>query len=159
MTVRVVGIGNPWAADDGVGAAVIDLLRRRLSLETEATRSQLELLTLTQPGLELLDAMDGCEQLIVVDAVATGAPPGTLHCIEWRPGVITERGVERASSHGLGLREMLDLAAVLGKLPRWVMVWGVEMASDAAGQGLSPEVAAALPGIVEELMRQVGAVG
>ena len=51
MRVFVVGIGNPWASDDGVGAEVIRQLRHGLLAEPDAVGSSIELLTLEQPSL------------------------------------------------------------------------------------------------------------
>jgi len=78
--------------------------------------------------------------LILVDARVSERPPGTLHHEKWQSGALAPRGVERASSHGFGVRELLEMAAVLGKLPARVQLVGIEIASTAPGRGLSPEV-------------------
>ena len=150
MRLCVVGIGNRWASDDGVGPEVV----RRLQDEVPPDRP-VTFATLPQADLALLELMDRCDRLILVDAVVSGAPPGTVHRERWRPGLLEGRGVERASSHGLGLREVLALAASLGRLPAQVGLWGVEIVSTAPGEGLSPAVAAALPAIVARLRREL----
>ena len=153
MRVLVVGIGNPWASDDGVGAEVIRQFQNRLLAEPDTAQSSIEMLPLDQPGFDLLDFVDGCGLLIIVDAVSTGAVPGTLHRVEWRSGVAQDRGVERVSSHGLGVREVLDLAAALGRLPHRVELWGIEAGSTAPGANLSPAVAGTVPAVVELLVQ------
>jgi hydrogenase maturation protease len=152
MTILVAGIGNPWASDDGVGGEVVRRLQERLAAEPAEARPVVKLLILGQPDVALIDAMGDCERLIVVDAVRSGAPPGTLHHVAWAPGSVEERGVARASSHGLGVREVLELATAMGRLPARVELWGVEIASTEPDQGLSPAVADALPGLVEGLL-------
>lgn len=152
MTILVVGIGNPWASDDGVGGEAVRCLRDRLAMTPAAGRPAARLLALRQPDASLLDALGDCERLIVVDAVRSGAPPGTRHRVAWTPGCVEERGVARASSHGLGVRDLLELAAAMGRLPAHVELWGVEIASTQPGQGLTPEVARALPALVESLL-------
>jgi len=152
MHICIVGIGNPWASDDGVGSEVV----RRLQAEYGVgDQGAIKFMTLPQPGVELLDLMDHCDVLMLVDAVSSGAPPGTLHREEWRPGLLDSRGVERASSHGFGVREVLDLATALGRLPGQVILWGVEVASTEPGEGLSPAVAAAVPSVVARLRREL----
>ncbi len=106
---------------------------------------------MAQPDLSLLDLLADSEHVIIVDAVMSGAAPGTLHRQVWEAGTLGDRGVERASSHGFGVRELLAMARALGKLPPRVELWGVEAASTAPGQGLSPQVAQAVDHVVEEL--------
>jgi hydrogenase maturation protease len=111
---------------------------------------------LPQAGVELIDLMAECELLILVDAVSSGVTPGTGHWVEWQPGLLASRGTERASSHGLGLDDVLKLATALGKLPPKVILWGLEVASTRPGLGLSTDVAKAVPDMVEQLKRELG---
>lgn len=155
MTILIAGIGNPWASDDGIGGEVVRRLQERLATEPLAGRPAVRLLALTQPDVALIDAMGDCERLLVVDAVRSAAPPGTLHRVTWTPGSVEDRSVARASSHGLGVREVLELAAAMDRLPAHVELWGIEIASTGPGQGLSPAVAAALPALVEGLLNVI----
>jgi hydrogenase maturation protease len=142
MRVSIVGIGNPWAKDDGAGHAVVCQLQADgLGLSEDVS---VELLTLSSVDVQLLEIMERSDVLILVDAVSSGAPPGTIHRLEWRPGLLAPRGVERASSHGLSVREILDLAAALGRLPTRVILWGIEAGPTKPGQGLSSPVASAV---------------
>lgn len=151
MTIRVVGIGNAWAGDDGVGPEIVRQLAERLAEEPRACGRTIECLTLALPPTGLLDLVEGCDRLIVVDAMVSGAEPGALHRLAWRPGSLDARGVARASSHGLGVAEVIELAAALGRRPPRVELWGIEAASSAPGEGLSPPVAARAPEIVTQL--------
>lgn len=150
MQICVVGVGNVYASDDGVGPEVV----RRLHTDSDAV----DFVTLRQAGVELLDLMDGCDVLFLVDAVSSGVPAGTVHRAEWRSDVLASRGVERASSHGLGVRETLDLAAALDRLPARVVLWGIEVASTEPKRGLSPAVADAVPAIVARLEHELEAL-
>ena len=152
MAVLAVGLDNHWASDEGVGGEMVYRLQERLAAKALAARPAVRVLALPQPDVALIDAMEDCERLLVVDAVRSGAPPGTLHHVDWAPGSVEDRGVARASSHGLGVREVLELAAAMDKLPARVELWGVEIVSTEPGQGLSPAVAAALPGLVERVL-------
>jgi len=160
MQIVVAGIGNSWASDDGVGPAIV----KRLQIAYQASRKygksadpamKTRFLTLPQADVSLIDRVVGCDLLILIDAVSSEAPPGTLHRELWRPDLLVSRGVERASSHGIGIREILDLAAVLGQLPEHVLLWGIEVASTKPGPTLSPAVAAVLPTIVEQLRQEL----
>jgi hydrogenase maturation protease len=104
----------------------------------------------------LIDGLVGAESAVVVDAVASGAEPGTLHRFDASAEPIPAR-VFRSSTHAFGVGEAIELARALGKLPRRVVVYGIEGASFAAGEGLSPAVAEAVElavaAVLEELAR------
>ncbi len=147
----LLGIGNEWASDDGVGPEVV----RRVKvwwegLERNAT-GEVGFVIMAQPDLALLDLLADCDRVIIVDAVRSGARPGTLHRQAWEAGMLGDRGVERASSHGFGVRELLDMARALGKLPPRVELWGVEAASTAPGRGLTPRVDEAVESTAQAL--------
>lgn len=153
MRVLVAGIGNPWASDDGVGPEVVRRVQARWTDWPGAP--VVAFLALSQPDVALLDALAGCDGLVVVDAIFSGAVPGALTRISWQPGALASRGVERASSHGFGVGELLELAARLGRAPVHVELWGVEAASTAPGEGLSPAVAARVDDIAEQLLHDL----
>lgn len=138
--IHVAGIGSPHG-DDQVGWLVVESLAGlRLPGVVCARRAD---------PLELLDDVGRCDLLLVVDAVQSGRVPGSLVLLAW-PDASVELSRGR-STHGFGLGEVLTLAGSLGRrLPRVVLA-GVEAGAAGPCQGLSQAVAAALPGIVEEL--------
>ncbi len=156
MTTLIVGIGNEWASDDGVGPEVVRRLQGRWQKKGREPDTKVEFSILAQPDLSLLDRIAGYANLIVVDAVVSGQPPGTVHREMWEPGMLAARGVQRASSHGFGVRELLEMAAVMGKLPGRVELWGIELASTEPGQGLSVAVEGAVDGLVDALVKMLG---
>ena len=95
----------------------------------------------------LLEQWDGLELLVVVDAVTTGAAPGTLHRVDAGDEPLP-RDLRLASTHALGVAEALELGRALGRAPRRVVVLGVEGERFAMGDEMSPAVA----GVVDELV-------
>ena len=95
-------------------------------------------------GLGLLDSVQGYDRLVLVDAILTGARPGTVHEL---------RGSEIARASHLGPGHDADLPTVLalgekltgGSMPRDVIVFAVE-ASDLTtiSTELTPAVAVAV---------------
>ena len=147
----VLGIGNEWATDDGVGPQVVRRVQQSWAVRGRNATREVGFVVMARPDLSLLEHLTGVHRLIVVDAVVSGAAPGTLHRQVWRPGATESRGVERASSHGFGVAELLQMAAALGKLPRLVELWGIEIASTEPGAGLTPTVARAADEIAAQL--------
>lgn len=132
----VVAIGNAYRRDDGAGLAVAGRLRGRLP-------SGVELVSCEQEPSRLIDACEGAATALVVDAVESGAAPGTLHRFDASTQPVPER-LFRSSTHAFGVGEAIELARALGRLPGRVIVYGIEGAAFEAGEGLSDAVAAAV---------------
>lgn len=141
--ILVAGVGNELRRDDGIGSAVIAELRSRNLDGVETT-------ALDGEPARLVEAWDGAGLAVLVDACTSGAAPGTVHRVEG-PSVAPLR--TPASSHGAGVAEAVRLGAVLGRLPRRLVILAVEGADFEPGQGLSDPVRNALPEVLG-LLRQ-----
>jgi hydrogenase maturation protease len=115
---------------------------------------------MTDP-LDLLGTWDGADLAIVVDAIRSGAAPGTLTIVDLAGHLDTSEPIERpgtTSTHGIGLSGVLRLARAIGRAPLRVVVVGIEGEDFGRGVGLSPAVDAAVPGAVNrvvDLIREV----
>jgi hydrogenase maturation protease len=143
--VVVIGIGNSYRRDDGVGPAVAAAVDAR-----------------AVPGFRVLsDAGDPCRILdawadarlaVVVDgAVATPSVPGRIH----RCTINQLQGLSAVSSHGVDIATVLALGAALDRMPADVVVFAIEVTETGYGVGLSPRVAAAIPHAVAAVMSEV----
>ncbi len=138
----VLGCGNLLAGDDSAGAEVV----RRLSSSKD---QDCDFLDVPHPGVELLEVLLGAGAVLIVDAVASGAPPGTLHLIPWPAPSIEPRAVGALSSHGWGPIEMLKLAAALGRALPPVVILGIEIGQLRPGMPRCGPVESAVARIVE----------
>jgi hydrogenase maturation protease len=134
--VKVIGIGNDWRRDDGAG---LEVARRLGGIQLDG-----------EP-IGLVAAFAGDEDVVVVDAVSSGAHAGTLHLYDAAAEPLPTDLFGSSSTHALGLAEAIEIARCLGRLPARVRVVGIEGARFDYGQGLSPEVEAA----VEECTRSI----
>lgn len=141
--LRVLGIGNGARRDDGVGVWVAQALAARLG-------DSLDVRVLGDDGFQLVDALGGIDAALLIDAVQSGAPPGTVHRFDAAREPLPP-ALLRCSTHLLGVAEAVELARALGQLPARVAVYGIEGADFGLGEGLSAPVAAAAAGLVEEL--------
>lgn len=135
MNCIVVGIGNELCADDAVGLAVV----RRLAAEGMAV------VEAGCPGLGLLDIIEGYDRAVLVDAVVSGAAPGTVHAFGL--GALPDRALLPLSLHGVNAIDALALGQAVApeRLPREIIIIGVEVADRRPFHpGLSPAVAAAV---------------
>jgi hydrogenase maturation protease len=132
----VIGVGNAFRGDDAVGLAVAERLRGRVPAGVEVVPCELE------PS-RLIEAWEGAASALVVDAVDSGAEPGTLTRFDASADAVPARAF-RSSTHAFGVVEAIELARALGRLPRRVVIYGVEGGEFAAGAGLTPPVDAAV---------------
>ncbi|WP_327733514.1 hydrogenase maturation protease [Streptomyces nojiriensis] len=141
----VIGIGNEFRRDDGLGWAAISLLRARKAQRHLPSGTELALCD-GDPG-RLISIWEGKALTLVVDACfPPAAQPGRTH--RWRvaPGeMLHPAAAGRQSTHGLGLAEAVCLADRVGRGPGRLIVYAVEGADRSLGAGLTPAVAAALP--------------
>lgn len=151
MTTLVVGVGHPDRGDDGVGPYVA---RELLAAWSGVPPPGVEVLVWSGDPLGLLDRLAGVDRLVLIDAVVTGAAPGTVQRFAADAPFVT---APAASSHGIGLAEALALGRALGRLPPAVEVWGVEATAFAAGAAMTPAVAAAGAAVAARLVRSWGA--
>ena len=145
--LRVVCVGNAFRGDDAAGLEVAKLLHGTLPASAEVLEREGE------PSA-LIDAWEGAEALWLVDAVSSGAAGGAVHRLEAGAQEVPA-GVFRASTHHLGLADAIELARALGRLPGRTVVYGIEGARFEAGEGLTPEVAAALPRVAGAVRAEV----
>ncbi len=146
MTHLVIGIGNDFRRDDGVGLAVAQVIGQ-LALPDTRTMT-----AIGEPG-ELLDAWAGVRRAVVIDATAGDEViPGRVR--RWTPDKFSASTC--ASSHSFGLPQAYALGAALGRLPGSLVVFTVDVADTGVGHGLSAEVAAAVPRAAEAVLAELG---
>jgi hydrogenase maturation protease len=142
----VIGIGNSYRRDDGVGLAVAEeIVKRGLP--------GVRVMTAIGEPEAILDAWTGAPLAVVVDAAMRNGPtPGRIR--RWTPSDPAETAV--VSSHALGLAQTYALGQALGQIPERLVVFTVDIADAGHGQGLTPAVAAAVPEVVEAILGELG---
>lgn len=156
MTPRLLicGLGQRHRGDDAVGLEVVTAWAAQHP--HLAQHPQVRVLALESPGLALLDPLSQAQAALLVDAVVSGAPPGTLHHLTPKDLAAFTGG--SASAHGWGLAETLGLAQTLGmRLAPEIQILGIEGAGMAPGAGLSPAIQAAFPQILHAITHWVQA--
>jgi hydrogenase maturation protease len=143
----VIGVGNPDRGDDAAGRAVARELRNLQSADIEIVEHSGEAATLVME-------MNGAEQVFLVDACTSGAPPGTIHRFDVSATAMPALA-SAFSTHGFGPAAAVELARALGQLPRRFIIYAIEGASFEQGAPLSPPVAAAAAKVVRRLLDEI----
>ena len=137
--IVVIGLGNSYRSDDGVGLAAA------AALDDLALPGVRVVTGLPEP-MSLLEAWSGATLALVIDAAtATPSVPGRIRRSALADVVDAANGL---SSHGMDIGRTYELGKALGRVPDALVVFTIEVAATGHGIGLTPQVAAAVPEMV-----------
>jgi hydrogenase maturation protease len=145
--VLVIGLGNPLMGDDGVGCAVAERLARdpRLPDDTEVLCGGTDL-------LRYQERMEGRNRVILLDAFEDDAEPGSVVRFDDVAAVLDDR---QEHVHQLSAVQAMGLLQTM--TPVRFTLLGIRIPAVRVGAALSRAVAERMPGIVEEVLREVSA--
>lgn len=134
----ILGVGNLLMGDEGVGVVAI------WRLEEAGLAAQADLVDGGTGGFHLLGYFRGRSHIILIDAASDGQPPGTVTLIQ--PQFASDYPVS-LTAHDIGLKDLIETAAILGDLPRVDLITVSVGALSSLTMDLSEPVAAALSGV------------
>ena len=137
----VLGLGNPLMGDDGLGLAVLGRLRDEWDLP-----GSVELVDGGTWGMNLLPLIEDAPELVLVDAIRTGAPAGTV--VELDRERLPRYLTHKLSPHQVDLKEVLALAEFRGTLPSRTVAIGAEPAEVELSLELTPALQEAAEAVV-----------
>lgn len=152
MRVLVLGVGNVLMQDEALGVRVVEELGRRFRFPADV-----ELVDGGTSGIELLSYIRDRDYLIVIDAVKSGNPPGTVVKIEGED--VPAKFMTKISPHQLGISDLLATATISGNLPGRIVLYGIEPKSVDLGLGLSEEVRKSLERLIEIVLAELREAG
>jgi hydrogenase maturation protease len=145
--VLVIGVGNDYRCDDAVGLTIVRALKAKELSGTLCLESDGD-------GTTLMETWSQASRVIIIDAISSGAQPGTIHSFD----VLTPplpASYSFSSTHAFGVAEAIQLARTFGRLPASLIVYGIEGKNFVAGTQLSPEVERAVISVVERVIREI----
>ena len=146
--IVIIGMGNPLRRDDGIGWSVARQLEALVQPGVEVRIHR-------GGGLGLMDTWKGATTVVVIDAVSSGAPAGTVSRFDASAQPLPQHLGTTCSTHDFGLNEAVELARAMVQLPSRFIVIGVEGADFTPGSGLSPVVAGAIEKTVEAVLQEL----
>ncbi|MCF8719128.1 hydrogenase maturation protease [Nitrospina gracilis] len=147
-TILILGIGNLWRGDDAAGRHAA----RRVA--EHITSSAVTVREVEGEGAAVMEALDGPDAAILIDAVESGAPPGTVHCWDVSAESMNAKFL-RCSTHNFSVHDAVEMARALDKLPARVFVFGIEGKEFSPGQAVSPEVEASMDNLVARVLDRI----
>jgi hydrogenase maturation protease len=143
----IIGVGNVLRRDDGVGPAVA----QRLALKLPPSVAVLEH---SGEGASLMEAWQGFERVVIVDAASSGAAPGAVHRFEAHREALPS-DLLHYSSHLFGVAEAVEMARALGRLPSALIVYAIDGAVFDHGEGLSDAVEGAIGKVLDRILEEL----
>ncbi|MEI6046019.1 MAG: hydrogenase maturation protease [Chloroflexota bacterium] len=147
LKTLVIGVGNGYRGDDGVGLSVARHLKDQVPSHVKVVEASGE-------TTALMALWEEATVVILIDAVYSGASPGTIHRLDAQQQT-TSTNFFRGSTHSFGVAEAIELARVLNQLPPHLLLYGIEAHHFEEGSSLSPEVEAAAKIVVEQILQDL----
>lgn len=154
--IVVIGVWNMLLSDEGVGIHVVN------KLKNAHLPSSVDVYDCGTNGIAVLEAMDGAEKAIIIDAVSSGKEPGTVLLYTIEDLVKKEDGLLKlVSLHQFDLIATLRLAKLTDayRMPSKVIIIGVEAKSLECSLKLSAEVRKAIPKVIETITHEIDVLG
>jgi hydrogenase maturation protease len=145
--VLLIGIGNEYRSDDSIGLVVAQEIR-------EKQLSSIIVKVESGEGAALMEAWQGFQNVIIVDAVSSGAKPGTIFRIKASEEIVPAKFFHY-STHAFGVAEAIELARAMKVLPPKLVVYGIEGATFTAGVDRSSVVKEAAGQVIEQIMEEI----
>jgi len=140
--ILILGIGNVLMGDEGVGVHTIK------ELEKESFPGNVTLLDGGTGGFHLLEYLQSYPKIIMIDATMDGKPAGTISLI--KPKFATDFP-KSLSAHDIGLRDLIESTAVLGKLPEMYLITITIDNIQSMQMELSTEIKNSLPVVIDKV--------
>lgn len=151
-SVVLLGVGNVLMADEGLGVHVVNELEKRFVFP--------ENVRCVDGGTstnELLGDLENLDQLIVIDAVRAGKPPGTMVRLEG--SAVPSAFQTKLSPHQTGIADLLATLTFMGRGPKRIVFYGVEPERITLDLELSPSVSKVLPQVRDAVVNELAGLG
>jgi hydrogenase maturation protease len=143
----LVGVGNEYRSDDGVGLVVARKIHEKLIPSVTVKEESGE-------GAALMESWQGFQNVIIVDAVSSGAIPGTIFRIDANKETVSIKFFHY-STHAFSVAEAVELARTMNVLPLKLVVYGIEGNNFSAGTAISLFVQQAVNKIIKQIVKEM----
>lgn len=150
--ILVLGVGSILMMDEGIGIRAVEELEKKYRFP-----ENVEILDGGTSGIELLSYISGKDYLIIIDAIKSGNPPGTVLRVEGED--VSAQFLTRISPHQLGISDLLAAATLTDEIPKKLVLFGIEPKEIVMAIGLSDEVRASMDHLVEVVVDELRRLG
>ena len=146
----ILGLGNILLQDEGIG---VHTLRE---LEKLDWPEHIDLLDGGTGGFVLLSIFQDYKNLVIIDATLSNEPEGTIKVIKPKFAIDFPKSL---STHELGLKDMIESAILLGKIPNIHLIVISINPKQKMSVNLQPHIEEYIPDLVETVKQVVTKLG
>ena len=146
--IAVVGIGNAYRSDDGVGLFIAEQIRSR-------ALNGVKVVVGIGDGFALVDTWSDSTMVFVIDCASSGASPGTMYRFDALHERIPSDLFSGLSTHSIAVNDAVELARVLDRLPDGLVVYGIEGSDFSPGIDLTPAVRESAHKVVDSIHKEI----
>ena len=147
----LIGIGNEYRSDDGIGLIIVRQIQKKQISSITVKEASGE-------GTALMKTWQRFQNVLIVDAVSSGAKPGMIFKIDASKEIMQAKFFHY-SSHAFSVAEAIELARTMNTLPPKFLVYGIEGVNFTAGVDISPPVKEAANQVIEQIVGEFEVVG
>lgn len=136
-------MGNILLQDEGVGVRAVEYMQGK------DMPDNVDLLDGGTGGFTLLPEIMKYDEVILIDATLDEQPAGTIRVIKPK---FSKDFPKAMSTHDIGLKDLIDSASILGKLPPLHLIIVTIKSIQPMDLELSPEVALVLPDVYRQVL-------
>ena len=142
----IIGVGNLFRRDDGAGPACASMVKLKAP-------PGVKVLIRSGEAADLLECWGPEDEVVIIDAMKAGLVPGSFKRID---ALVAKFPVEdfKFSSHSFGVAEAVELGKVLSRLPKSLVVYGIEAGETGDGEGLTPEVEKGVAEVAKRILAE-----
>jgi len=126
----VIGLGNPFVTDEGIGIKIVSELTKRFDC------SALDVFDLGTASFRIVHIIENHNKVIIVDCALMGEKPGTIKRFTYEQAK-SVKNLKHHSLHEGDLFEVIALAKSEDKPLPEIIIFGIEPVTMELGEGLS----------------------
>jgi hydrogenase maturation protease len=170
--LQIIGVGQEWRGDDAAGLLVARYLKQLVEPQNcrggpacpppggrtpgcAPTTNTLVILENSGSVSDLLVAWQESEAVILADAVRGGGRPGEIYRFPVHERPLPAELFPATSTHAWGVAQAVALSRVLGALPPYLVIYGIEGRDFGPGREVTPEVARAVPEAARQIRQEI----
>jgi hydrogenase maturation protease len=146
----IIGLGNLIMSDDGLGIHAIR------ELQKENWQKDILLLEVGTSTLYYLEEISRAENLIVIDAIQGGEKAGSIYRLT-EEDLMSSRNILR-DFHGCSLLNVIELSREITRLPKNLIIYGIEPENLNLGEKLSQKVQNSFQRLIEILIKEINKI-